>query len=101
MAPNYSDLELRKSVHINLTKETHSALRMRLFQLRLSMQEVLEECAIKIVEDNPDFVQLLQALQHRKKERKIQKLTQTDAESIFQAIEEQNPLVDFSNDSGE
>ena len=39
----YRDFETKKSLHINLTRETHGSLRMICFQNRLSMQEVFEE----------------------------------------------------------
>ena len=39
------DLETRKSVHINLTRATHTEFRKSLFDYSLSMQEVFEKFA--------------------------------------------------------
>ena len=41
----------RKSIHINLEKNIHIALRARLFKHNISMQEVLNECAKQIAEE--------------------------------------------------
>ena len=88
MPDNYRDFETRKSVHINLTRGTHAEFRKILFDCSLSMQEVFEECAIRLIEKDEYFVSLTQELQNRKRMRISRKFTPTDAESIFQAIED-------------
>ena len=100
MSGDYRDLDIRKSVHINLAKDTHAAFRMILFQHRLSMQEVLEECAIQIIEGNEYFEKLIDELQYRKRCKTGRKFTKTDAESIFRAIKEDNASESnkFEND---
>ena len=92
MSSKYYDFTIRKSVHINLRKETHAAIRGLLFKYELSMQEVFEECAIRIIEGDDRFLTLLKELQEHKRNKIGKKFTQTDAESIFRAIETQNPL---------
>lgn len=89
---SYIDFETRKSVHINLTRETHAALRSYLFQQHLSMQEVFEELARQIVEEQPHMLDTLSSIAQSKRKKATKKLSSTDAESIFKVIEESNPL---------
>ena len=90
---SYQDFETRKSVHINLTRETHAALKITSFKNKLSMQEIFEELARQVVEEEPQMVRLLQELSERKRKKAIKQLSKTDAESIFKVIEDVNPLV--------
>jgi len=92
MPGSYVDFETRKSVHINLTRESHSALRMTSFKHHLSMQEIFEEVARQIIEEQPYMLELLNNLSDRKRTRAIEGFSSTDAESIFKAIEGENPL---------
>ena len=89
---DYHDLETKKSLHINLTRGTHAALRIVTFQYHLSMQEIFEELACQIVEENSYMMGVLKDMSDRKKRRESKKMTRTDAETIFQAIEGENPL---------
>ena len=89
----YTDFETKKTVHFNIMRESHSALRISCFKHRLSMQEVFEEVAQKIAAESPDMIQLMENLSQKKKDKVIQKLSETDAESLFNVIEEENPLV--------
>ena len=83
----YRDFETRKSVHINLTRETHTEFRIKCLRMKLSMQEVFEELARQIVENDPSMVKLLGDLAHKKRNRQVRKLSATDAESIYRVIE--------------
>ena len=80
------DFETRKSLHVNLTRDTHSALRVLTFQHNLSMQEIFEELAVRIVDQDPEMLKFLEELQIRKKHRQLNKLAKTDAESIYRVI---------------
>ena len=80
------DLDIRKSVHINLTKDTHAALRIKLFEKHLSMQEVFENLAIQIVEEDPYMVKMLEKIDDQKRNKTSSRFNQTDAESIYDAI---------------
>ena len=92
MPSSYVDFETRKSVHINLTRETHAALRMMTFKHHLSMQEIFEETARQIIEGQPYMMNLLETLAESKRTKAIEGFSDTDAESIFRAIEGENPL---------
>ena len=61
------------------------------------MQEVFEECAIRVVESEPYFLSVLDELEDRKRKKLTRKFTKTDAESIFKIIEEQDPFTGDNN----
>jgi Tfp pilus assembly ATPase PilU len=86
------DFETKKSVHFSLLRETHSHFRIACFKHSLSMQEVLEELVQRIAADNPDMIEILEEIQRKKRDKVIGKLSSTDAESIFNVIESDNPL---------
>ncbi len=87
------DFETKKSVHINLTKSTHSGLRIELFERGLSMQEVFNALASAICEGDVHLHKMLDDIQTKKREKTIKQVTNSDAESIFNVIEDQSPLV--------
>ena len=89
---DYSSFETKKSVHFNITRESHSSLRIACFKRRLSMQEVFEEVCQRIVSEDPMIIKMLNQLQEDKKNKTIKKLSKEDAESLFNVIEAQNPL---------
>jgi len=86
------NFETKKSVHFSLTRETHSHFRIACFKHSLSMQEVLEELVQRIAAESPDMMEILDEIQTRKRNKAIGKLSDTDAESIFNVIESDNPL---------
>jgi mevalonate kinase len=92
MSDKLINFETKKSVHFSLTRETHSYFRIACFKRSLSMQEVLEEFVQMIAAENPDMIDFLDDLQGNKRSRKIESLSETDAESIFSVIESDNPL---------
>jgi len=89
----YAEFETKKTIHFNITRESHAALRISCFKHRLSMQEVFEEIAQRIAAQSPDMIKLMESLAQKKKDKIIQKLSETDAESLFNIIEEENPLT--------
>ena len=90
-----SRFQLRKSVHINLAKSTHSELRILLFKKGLSMQEVIEYFSVQLVDGDEYLNNLLNEIEYNKKVAKSTKqISSVYAESIFDAINEDNPLGD-------
>ncbi len=88
-----SPFQLKKSIHINLNKDTHTEFRMALFKRELSMQEVFEFLAVKIVDGDETLTKFLDEIEYNKKNRVFKKkVNSTDAESIFDAINQENPL---------
>ena len=89
----YTDFETKKTIHFNITRETHSKLRILCFKNRLSMQEVYEEISQRIAAESPVMINMLEDLSQNKRDRVIKKLSETDAESVYNIIEQENPLV--------
>ena len=56
------------------------------------MQEVLEEIGQRIAAENPEMIEILEDIQRKKRDTSISRLSSTDAESIFNVIESDNPL---------
>ena len=88
----YADFESKKSLHFNITRETHTQLRIICFKNRVSMQEVFEEIAQMISAESPVMMRIVEDVAVKKKERLIEKLSETDAESLFNIIAEESPL---------
>jgi len=86
----YKDFETKKSMHFNIMRETHSSLRIKCFEKRLSMQEVFSEVAQRIAAGSPDMMSLLDDISEKKRNKTIKKLSKTDAESIYNIIENVN-----------
>lgn len=90
-------LQDRKCVHVKLDKEVHAALRARLFQHNLSMQEVFDEFAKLIASDDSRANRMLEQLVMRKvrdaiegkpkrvRERSVGEL---DHDTLYDLIEE-------------
>ncbi len=57
------------------------------------MQEVFNALASAICEGDPDLHRMLDEIEVKKKEKSIKQVTNSDAESIFNVIEDQSPLV--------
>jgi hypothetical protein len=59
------------------------------------MQEVIEALSISIVDGDSYLNNLLDKIEYNKKNRvTVKKINTTDAESIFEAIEDESPLGD-------
>jgi len=98
MSKTYVDFETKKTIHFNITREAHSQVRISCFKHRLSMQEVYEEISQRIASESPEMVSLLEDLSQRKRDRIVKKLSPSDAESIYNIIEKENPLAGGTND---
>jgi hypothetical protein len=87
MAGAFTANELRKSIHIKLLTSTHIALRIQSFRLKLSVQEMLEEFAQRIVVEDPDIMELLADLSKRKRDKEFKRITNIDADTIYDMID--------------
>lgn len=92
MSKTLKDFETKKTIHFNVTREAHSKLRIACFKGKVSMQEVLEEFCQKVAAESPDMMSMIEDISIRKRDKIIKKLSETDAESVFNIIEQENPL---------
>jgi len=81
------DLETRQSIHFTMTKESKIDFRIACFRKRLSMQDILEEFAQLVALENPQALKIVDNLADRKRNDEISRFTDSDANSIFNAIE--------------
>ena len=84
------DVLVKKAVHFNLTKDSHTALKMACAARSLSMQEVIEAFAKRIeVEDNK-MMKFLDDVVEEKKHKAKKNFSKSDVESIFSMIEDED-----------
>ena len=89
MSKHY-DVLVKKSVHFNLTKDSHTALKLACTARGLSMQEVIEAFAKRIeIEDNK-IMKFLDDVVEAKKHRAKKSFSKSDVESIFSMIEDED-----------
>jgi hypothetical protein len=84
--------ETKKSVHINIPRETHALVRSQCFKYNLTMQDIFEELAQMIAAEEPEAIEMMSNLSMKKRDASIKRLSASDAESIFNIIENNNPL---------
>ena len=84
-------LETRKSVHVNLTRATHSEFRKVLFDYSLSMQEVFEKFSSLVGENDSVAMSIIEATYKDKRDR-VLKVTLREAENLYDAISEVDPF---------
>lgn len=85
--------ETKKSVHINIPRATHALVKTQCFKYNLTMQDVFEELAQMIAAEDPDALEMMSSLAMKKRDAAIKRLSVSDAESIFNIIESDNPLT--------
>lgn len=84
----YKDFDRRKSIHVKLYTQTHANLRVELMKKKLSMQEVFEDFAQRIVSGDGFAHRVLDTIARNKREKQIKKLSESDVDSLFDAIED-------------
>lgn len=85
------DLDRRKSVHVKLLTDTHANFRIMSFKLKLSMQEMFEEFAQRVIIEDPKVMKILDELSKRKKEKTVKKLSRSDASTLLDIIDSESP----------
>lgn len=86
------DFASKKSIHINMSKDAHASLKIACIKRNLSIQEVFEELAQMVGSENSELIAILEDLSIRKRNKIIRRLSEDDAESLFNLIEADNPL---------
>lgn len=85
----------KKGIHVKLDKQVHAALRAKLFKYNLSMQEVFDDFARLIAEDNKRAQVILEllvqkklkiALEGKSSQKEGTALNEMDAETLYNLI---------------
>ena len=84
----------RKSVHINLMKETHAEFRVLAFRKKLSMQAIVEGLVSQLVNGNPTLNKIVDKIADEKRSEEFRKVVGTDAESVYDILEGLDCLKD-------
>ncbi len=77
----------RKSVHINLMRETHAEFRVLAFRKKLSMQSIVEGLVSRLVNGDPSLNKIIDKMAEEKKQEEFRKVIGTDAESVYDILE--------------
>jgi hypothetical protein len=77
----------RKSVHINLMKETHAEFRVLAFKKKLSMQAIVEGLVAQLVNGHPALNKIVDRIAEEKSNEDLRKVIGTDAESVYDILE--------------
>jgi hypothetical protein len=85
-APKKYDFTGRKSVHIHLMKAQHASFRAKVILAGLTMQDVLEECAVRLSENDPYMEKLINDVHQKKTQGELQ-VAKAEIESIYDAIQ--------------
>ena len=92
LAQKMIDFETKKSVHINLTRATHSEFRKVLFDYSLSMQEVFEMFASLVGENDASGMSIIKEAYRAKRESVARRVTKREAENLYDVISEIDPF---------
>ena len=85
-------MKSKKSLHINMSHEVHAEFRVQCVKRSLSMQEVIEAFANRVATESNDMMRMMDQLVKDKQIKAVKKYTKTDVESIFNMLEEEDPL---------
>lgn len=89
-----TEIEFRKGVHVKLFQKTHAELRVISFRAGVSVQEILEEFAVRLVAGERQFVDVVEDLAQQKKNKLREQLRATDAASLFDVLDLVDPFED-------
>ncbi len=85
----------RRCVHVKISKEVHAALRAKLFNHGLSMQELFEEFASLVANDVPKATSIVENLSRKKikaqiegtwRKKKDKTLGELDSDTLYSLI---------------
>ena len=82
----------RKSVHINLMKETHAEFRVLSFRKKLSMQAIVEGLVSRLVNGDPGLNKIVDKMAEERKQLDFRKVVGTDADSVYDFLESLDSL---------
>ena len=99
--------QYKKCVHLKLDKEVHSALRAKLFEHGVSMQDTFDEFARHLVEGKKSATIILESLIRKKlreeidgklRKKRNEKFGELDSEALYSLIEiDEKEIVDETN----
>ena len=82
----------KKSIHVNIAKTHHRSFRSKLFLNELTMQQFLEFCVEKFINDDSRMVKIVEELKKDLREKELNKLRGIDEKELYDVIEENSPF---------
>jgi len=83
----YKNLDIRKDMHLSILRPSHLELKIICMRRGLNIQEVFEEFVNRIIIGSPDMIELLNDLETKKRAKQAQKITNIDAEALYDIIQ--------------
>lgn len=88
----------KKSVHVKLTKESHAALREKLFRFGITMQDLFQEATDTVLKEGVHADNMLRKIAKKKMLESLEKIEksrtpqfgQLDSETLYNLLEEQD-----------
>jgi hypothetical protein len=72
---------------MSMLKPSHLELKIICMRRNLTIQEIFEEFVSRIIAGTPDMIDLLNDLETKKRAKQAQKLTNIDAEALYDIIQ--------------
>ena len=86
------DFQTKKSVHVSMSKITHSNFRKVLFDNDLSMQEVLELFASLVSENDDRATVIIKEAKRNKRSKVLESLKESEVEDLYDTISQVDPF---------
>lgn len=86
-ASKFAQLDIRKDIHLSILKPSHLELKVLCMRRNLTIQEIFEEFVSRIITGSPDMIEMLNDLETKKRAKQAHKLTNIDAESLYDIIQ--------------
>jgi len=83
----FAQLDIRKDMHLSILRPSHLELKVLSMRRNLTIQEIFEEFVSRIITGSPDMIEMLNDLETKKRAKQAHKLTNIDAESLYDIIQ--------------
>lgn len=91
------DYSLRKTVHIKMFTEVHAALKVKAAEMKLSIQEIMNEMATRIGEGDHRVMAILKEYKRDKRTKQTDSLIgKADTKELYDVIGSNSPFGDDS-----
>tara|TARA_A100001011_G_scaffold118874_1_gene125410 strand:+ start:959 stop:1237 length:279 start_codon:yes stop_codon:yes gene_type:complete len=85
-------LSSKKSVHVNIEKETHADMRSILFKKDLTMQDFFSSCAAALASEETYFMDFLDEIKREKENKVLKKISSEEIDRIYDLLESESPV---------
>lgn len=90
MSDHKKILSAKKSVHINIERETHADMRGILFKKDLTMQDFFSSCATSLASEETYFMNFLNEIRRAKENKELKKISSEEIDRIYDLLESES-----------